>query len=378
MQAKLRTCSFFETLRILGDANSEIDPREIFASYVAALDDADVVIPSYFSLAETYSIAEAKHLRWVPLFLGTTVLPTSENPHWAFEGFTLGLSCLNRYSYSLVKRNLWRKQRERVNACRQEFLGLPPVTSPEGIMGMLHADDDVTIHIAASQLFAGPNLKLPEDVDASKVNYSGFLFPLGNQAGSSSLQAFIQQANNDIVPVIYISFGSMPTLQPLSLVQLIVQVCQTAKCRCVFVSGWSSTSSPECQALLATHSDLICNEKSVSHPWLFPQMSCILHHAGLGTTAAALQSGVPQIPCPILGDQFRNAKQMVRLGVALTTIGSKQLTSTAVAKAVTAVLHNEKHVRMRAQEMGKHVTDESAGNLDRLCDQLLAAKALFA
>ncbi|KAF0716014.1 hypothetical protein As57867_003062, partial [Aphanomyces stellatus] len=188
MQAKLRTCSFFETLRILGDANSEIDPREIFASYVAALDDADVVIPSYFSLAETYSIAEAKHLRWVPLFLGTTVLPTSENPHWAFEGFTLGLSCLNRYSYSLVKRNLWRKQRERVNACRQEFLGLPPVTSPEGIMGMLHADDDVTIHIAASQLFAGPNLKLPEDVDASKVNYSGFLFPLGNQAGSSSLQ----------------------------------------------------------------------------------------------------------------------------------------------------------------------------------------------
>ncbi|KAF0718099.1 Aste57867_1905 [Aphanomyces stellatus] len=322
MQAKLRTCSFFETLRILGDANSEIDPREIFASYVAALDDADVVIPSYFSLAETYSIAEAKHLRWVPLFLGTTVLPTSENPHWAFEGFTLGLSCLNRYSYSLVKRNLWRKQRERVNACRQEFLGLPPVTSPEGIMGMLHADDDVTIHIAASQLFAGPNLKLPEDVDASKVNYSGFLFPLGNQAGSSSLQAFIQQANNDIVPVIYISFGSMPTLEPLSLVQLIVQVCQTANCRC--------------------------------------------------------NVGVPQIPCPIMMDQFYNAKRMVQLGVALTTIGSKQLTAVTVSKAVTAVLHNEKHVRMRAQEMAKYVTDESAGNLDRLCDQLLSTKGLFA
>ncbi|KAF0716016.1 Aste57867_3073 [Aphanomyces stellatus] len=378
MQAKLRTCSFLETIQIVGDRYRDIDPNELFASYVAALDGTDVVISSFLSLAETYSIAEAKQLRWVPLFLGNISMPTSENPSWVIDGLTFGLRWLNRLSYSLIYRMLWQKQRAWVNACRHEMLALPPVTSPEGIMNRLQVDDNITVHIAASTLFAGPKHTLPTDIDPTKVNYTGFLFPLDNRIGSPSLQTFIQVAKDDAVPVIYLGFGSMPTLEPLSLVQLIVQVCQTAKCRCVFVSGGSSTASPECQELLTTHSDLICNESSVSHPWLFPQMSCILHHAGLGTTAAALQSGVPQIPCPIMVDQFYNAKKMVQLGVALTTIGSKQLTAVTVSKAVTAVLHNEKHVRMRAQEMGRHVTDESAGNLDRLCDQLLAAKALFA
>ncbi|KAF0716015.1 Aste57867_3072 [Aphanomyces stellatus] len=378
MQAKLRTCSFFETLQIIGDFNKDIDPREIMASYVAALDGADIVVSSYLSFAETYCVAEAKQLRWVPVFLGNFQFRTSEYPSWVIDGLTFGLRWLNRLSYSLLVRMMWQKQRAGINTSRQELLALPSITSPEGIMGRLQEDDIIIIHIAASTLFAGPKHKLPTDIDPTKVNYTGFLFPLNNPVGSSSLQTFIQEAKYDAVPVIYLGFGSMPTLEPLLLVQLIVQVCQTAKCRCVFVSGWSSTSSPECQELLTTHSDLICNESSVSHPWLFPQMSCILHHAGLGTTAAALQSGIPQIPCPIMVDQFYNAKKMVQLGVALTTIGSKQLTAVNVSKAVKAVLHNEKHVRMRAQEMGKYVTDESAGNLDRLCDQLLAAKAVFA
>ena len=35
--------------------------------------------------------------------------------------------------------------------------------------------------------------------------------------------------------------------------------------------------------------------KHVPHSWLFPQISCVVHHGGSGTTHAAVRAGVPSI-----------------------------------------------------------------------------------
>jgi rhamnosyltransferase subunit B len=48
---------------------------------------------------------------------------------------------------------------------------------------------------------------------------------------------------------------------------------------------------------------------------LLPRVAALVHHGGIGTTAAALAAGVPQLIAPFAFDQFDNAARIVRLGV---------------------------------------------------------------
>lgn len=48
---------------------------------------------------------------------------------------------------------------------------------------------------------------------------------------------------------------------------------------------------------------------------LLPQVAVLVHHGGIGTTAAALAAGIPQLVIPFAFDQFDNAARVVRLGV---------------------------------------------------------------
>ncbi|HET6250615.1 MAG TPA: nucleotide disphospho-sugar-binding domain-containing protein [Tepidisphaeraceae bacterium] len=49
---------------------------------------------------------------------------------------------------------------------------------------------------------------------------------------------------------------------------------------------------------------------------LFPLCAAVVHHGGVGTAAAALAAGVPQLVLPQAFDQFDNAVRLKRLGVA--------------------------------------------------------------
>ncbi|XP_009780131.1 uncharacterized protein [Nicotiana sylvestris] len=61
---------------------------------------------------------------------------------------------------------------------------------------------------------------------------------------------------------------------------------------------------------------LFCFSGSVPYNWLFPRCAAAIHHGGSGSTAAALQAGVPQVICPFMLDQFYWAERMCWLGVA--------------------------------------------------------------
>lgn len=51
---------------------------------------------------------------------------------------------------------------------------------------------------------------------------------------------------------------------------------------------------------------------------IFPLASAVVHHGGVGTTAAALGAGVPAVVVPFANDEFDNAARARRLGAALT------------------------------------------------------------
>ncbi|XP_066329852.1 sterol 3-beta-glucosyltransferase UGT80B1-like isoform X2 [Miscanthus floridulus] len=56
--------------------------------------------------------------------------------------------------------------------------------------------------------------------------------------------------------------------------------------------------------------------RSIPYSWLFPRCAAAIHHAGSGSTAAALLAGIPQVTCPFLLDQFYWAERLHWLGVA--------------------------------------------------------------
>lgn len=61
---------------------------------------------------------------------------------------------------------------------------------------------------------------------------------------------------------------------------------------------------------------LFCFLGSIPYSWLFPRCAAAVHHAGSGSTAAALLAGIPQVTCPFLMDQFYWSERLQWLGVA--------------------------------------------------------------
>jgi len=77
------------------------------------------------------------------------------------------------------------------------------------------------------------------------------------------------------------------------------------------------------------------------HSLVFPRAAAVIHHGGIGTTAHALRAGVPQLVCPLFGDQFDNARRLRNLGVA-RVVRLRRYTEVRAAAALTALLASER------------------------------------
>ncbi|EEE56544.1 hypothetical protein OsJ_05859 [Oryza sativa Japonica Group] len=84
-------------------------------------------------------------------------------------------------------------------------------------------------------------------------------------------------------------------------------------------------SALHCDSNLLFNGRLFCFSGSIPYSWLFPKCAVAIHHAGSGSTAAALFAGIPQISCPFLLDQFYWAERLHWLGVAPEPLGRQHL-----------------------------------------------------
>jgi UDP:flavonoid glycosyltransferase YjiC (YdhE family) len=78
-------------------------------------------------------------------------------------------------------------------------------------------------------------------------------------------------------------------------------------------------------------------ERYVPMSLLLPRSAVVVHHAGSGTTLAALAAGVPSAMVPIMADQPENAAAAARAGAALV-LDTTRLTAAAVAETVQQLL----------------------------------------
>lgn len=73
---------------------------------------------------------------------------------------------------------------------------------------------------------------------------------------------------------------------------------------------------------------------------LLPHCSALVHHGGIGTTAAALQAGCPQLILPLAWDQPDNAARVTRLGAGMS-LSARQRGSGQLARALKALRSRE-------------------------------------
>ncbi|MER6472437.1 glycosyltransferase [Streptomyces collinus] len=141
-------------------------------------------------------------------------------------------------------------------------------------------------------------------------------------------------------PPVFIGFGSMAVGQGERLSELVAAAVKRAGVRAVVQAGWANVSGRGADVLAVG---------DVPHDWLFPRTAAVVHHAGAGTTAAALRAGVPAVPVPVMADQPFWAARLCGLGVAPRSIPFQDLTAQALGDAITACVSEPSHHRRAAR-----------------------------
>jgi UDP:flavonoid glycosyltransferase YjiC (YdhE family) len=87
---------------------------------------------------------------------------------------------------------------------------------------------------------------------------------------------------------------------------------------------------------------------------LLPLCGAVVHHGGVGTTAAALEAACPQVVLPMAWDQPDNAARIERLRVG-RVLGPRQRTGGHMARALARLMTPETRARCRlvAEKVGK-------------------------
>ena len=384
-QKALAESNMWRLIALTTDWDKKFDKASVLRSYEAALAGADVVVGAGLTMTPSMCVAERLGAAWVPMLLGPT-MPTGEFPLFLLAGLACGCRCLNKWTYSVAFKALWNQERPLVNKWRAESLRLAPIKEAMGIVGIVERVAP-PILIACSRLFCGPARRVPGDYPPNAL-VSGFVFvPTVEQSGEAiepALTAFLARAASDGKPVVYLGFGSMPSADPARLQRLAADVCAQLHCRAVIVAGWSrvaDASAPAAATAGGAEGDggALLIVKSAPHDWLFPRVRCIVHHAGVGTTAAALLSGVPQVPCPFMLDQPHNAKIIVGLGAAPCAVPySATLRSASLASAIGRAMDPTQPFAAAAARIGAEVRAESAGALETYATAVEGAKAQWA
>lgn len=101
---------------------------------------------------------------------------------------------------------------------------------------------------------------------------------------------------------------------------------------------------------------------------LLPRAAGLVHHGGVGTTAAALAAGVPQVVVPFSHDQPDHAARVVRLGVGGRVMPNR-LDAKSLADALGRLLGAD-DVRRRCEETARKACRTGIG---AACDAIESA-----
>ena len=206
---------------------------------------------------------------------------------------------------------------------------------------------------------------LPRPADYSPhTYYTGFWMEKSKDELDAPLLAFLA----DGTPAILITFGSMPFETRFNLAQAINAITASHKVKVLVVKGWGTHD----EAVLQPN-PMVMLIDGAPYDKLFPLVTAVIHHGGIGTTAACLYAGKPYFSCPVmypLGDQHFWGTVGYKKGIALKPIPLRKLTSQQLLNKVeellnTPALHTNAHVLMQQLK-----TEDGVANAIALIEQL--------
>lgn len=149
---------------------------------------------------------------------------------------------------------------------------------------------------------------------------------------------------------IFVGFGSMSSNDPEAAGELVVAAVRKAGVRAVVVTGWGGIK-------IADPPEDVLVLEDMPYGKLFPLVSAAVHAGGAGTLNAALEAGIPQIPCPFHDEQHTWSRRLVKAGVATEPIWQKDLTPESLATAINTAL-TEPGIRTSVERLRELVRAE--------------------
>ncbi|MFI5572356.1 glycosyltransferase [Streptomyces sp. NPDC051740] len=163
---------------------------------------------------------------------------------------------------------------------------------------------------------------------------------------------------------VLIGFGSMAAGHGERLSDIAAHALRRAGLRGILQTG---------SAGLTADGDDMLTIGDVPHALLFPRLAAVVHHAGAGTSAAALRAAVPAVTVPVTADQPFWAERLAALGAAAGPIPFRSLTAERLADALDRVVKQQTYTRAPAAAAHHMAAEDGAGQVFKAIRQLTDA-----
>jgi sterol 3beta-glucosyltransferase len=300
--------------------------RERLTDAARACEDAEAVVAANLAMLLGWQIAG---LRGVPV-----VRAYIEPPAWLITRRSA------RRWAPVVRQAGWLAARPWLNGVRRDALEAGPLGLREPLADLDRRREPALFAFSAEVLPPPPRLG-----DWFEVTGYWFLRGTDDPAPPDALVDFLEAG----APPVAVGFGTMIDTEPAATVRLVADALERAGRRGVLVRG----ARHHVDVSLPPH---VFAVDTIDHDWLFPRCAAAVHHAAVGTTAAAVRAGIPSVPIPHMTDQFLWARRLNELGVAPVPVRRRGLTTDALARAIRMATGDEMH--RRAAALGARICRE--------------------
>ncbi|MGZ3610645.1 MAG: glycosyltransferase [Ktedonobacteraceae bacterium] len=333
-----------KTLKIFSQMRRASEKQAVQAAEkgLVACQDSDLILGGLSGLFSGQALSDNLG---IPLLLAFLVpfTPTSEFPSVLTPIPQTPLTqWMNRPSYRLAQQIMWQTFRSADNKARAKVLHMDPA-SFWGPFSSLKLQKQPVLYGFSSHVLPHPK----DWDDIQHVTGYWFLEPPQGWEPPADLLHFLRSGS----PPVYIGFGSMSNSKPEETADLVLRALARTGQRGVLFVGWGGLKKEQLP-------ETVFMTESIPHSWLFPRMAAVVHHGGVGTTAAGLAAGVPSIITPFFADQPFWGQRVYELGVGPKPIARKRLTADNLAEALDRVL-SDGDMRKKAAALGEHIREEN-------------------
>jgi len=275
-------------------------------------------------------------------------VPASRYIEPVFMPRTPAVGPLRRWVTELSAHSLWTPFMHLHQSARAQ-LGLPPFRTKNPWSELLGERFPIV------NLYSEALIPRPPDWP-SFAHVTGFVLDPEptNYVPPPALSAFLDAGP----PPVYIGFGSMTGRNPVTLARVAVRALQLSGQRGLLATGWGGMRPDE----LPPH---VFPLPEVPHAWLFERVSAVVHHGGVGTTAAGLRAGRPTLVCAFFGDQPFFGLRVHAIGAGPKPIVRRQLDADLLASRIGDLVSNAQY-RENARRIGERLAAE--GGTSRAAD----------